>query len=715
MQKQLRYYSDDLGHLAKDLFDIMGLVLLDLTKSLENYGICQKGTNDKLSREIREFPAYEEDKKKWFNFFLREKIIPIDGPDTNANDPDRANVPHTIGICASRGVPSLVLSKLNTLVLCARNFQNMSLKTGHGSYSPAEISLWASSVLLLRQITPRIPQKDNKKLWSSASEVYKSDSPIIDLFSDFWEEPICDGEISSPNDAVSLSIDNPEEVTQLVALDSHGETLGIISEDVDDVKTNLQANAVSSELMIGELSEISKKVDSIFSQSNVVEAMGLHVEELIDGMRAIRSSIDEMSIKQPARKMTEVMAETHEESLYEIDESQVEISKKRSRSEARDALTIVRRQIKRGPLVPAQDENILQESFVEQILDHEGTTLGEWYLIANKEKKYEIHRERMDAQIDNYWMSIEEILVSIDHSLDIDETSLNKYEGDLDGDVPHGSGSLIYSDGSRYDGSFESGKRSGYGTLHWSNGDKYCGDFQIGTYLGKGRFTWANGDAFEGIYRDGLRHGEGLLKSNDGSTYEGMYEHGERSGLGRSTYATGDIFVGHWKHNRRNGKGKYTWDDGSVYDGDWKDNQRHGKGEIKVSSEHYVGDFCKGAYHGQGKWKRDDGSRYDGLFQDGRKHGKGVYIFADGNIYAGQWENGSAHGVGAYTTKGYGDDYEGEWINGSRHGSGTVTYADGLKYIGMWENGKEHGDGSLIYPDGTKHDVSWKNGEKISS
>lgn len=54
------------------------------------------------------------------------------------------------------------------------------------------------------------------------------------------------------------------------------------------------------------------------------------------------------------------------------------------------------------------------------------------------------------------------------------------YTGEVQDDLPHGNGKIIYHDGDVYEGQFFNGKPNGMGTMKYLDDDVYIGMFQNG-------------------------------------------------------------------------------------------------------------------------------------------------------------------------------------------------------------------------------------------
>jgi 1-phosphatidylinositol-4-phosphate 5-kinase len=173
------------------------------------------------------------------------------------------------------------------------------------------------------------------------------------------------------------------------------------------------------------------------------------------------------------------------------------------------------------------------------------------------------------------------------------------YQGDLRGDLPHGTGKFLWTDGSMYEGCWRRGRASGHGKFSWPSGAIYEGDLAGGYMHGHGTYIGEHGDTFGGLWANNLRHGRGT-----------------------QAYANGDVYDGHWRDGRQDGHGRYIWRDGHEYIGTWRAGEMHGCGTLI--------------------WA--DGDRYDGAWEDARPKGQGTFRWADGGMYIGEWclEDGAA-------------------------------------------------------------------------
>ncbi|CAO2833143.1 unnamed protein product [Amaranthus hypochondriacus] len=168
------------------------------------------------------------------------------------------------------------------------------------------------------------------------------------------------------------------------------------------------------------------------------------------------------------------------------------------------------------------------------------------------------------------------------------------YTGTFMGNVPHGNGKYLWSDGCMYEGEWKRGKATG-----------------------KGRFSWPSGATYEGEFKGGRMEGFGTFTGTDGDTYRGMWEGDKKHGKGEKLYANGDNYEGNWRDNVQDGEGKYVWRNGNIYIGEWKNGVIFGKGILIWAN----------------------GNRYEGYWENGIPKGAGVFTRPDGSTYAGNWGN----------------------------------------------------------------------------
>ncbi|KAF7834099.1 phosphatidylinositol 4-phosphate 5-kinase 1-like [Senna tora] len=226
------------------------------------------------------------------------------------------------------------------------------------------------------------------------------------------------------------------------------------------------------------------------------------------------------------------------------------------------------------------------------------------------------------------------------------------YTGTLLGNVPHGTGKYLWSDGCMYEGEWKKGKA-----------------------CGKGRFSWPSGATYEGEFKSGRMDGYGTFIGFDGDMYRGSWVADRKHGFGEKCYANGDVYEGSWRYNLQDGEGRYMWRNGNEYVGEWK----------------------SGAISGKGVLMWANGNRYEGYWENGVPKGKGVFIWSDGSTSAGNW----------------GKEFRNEEKNNfqkrsSVDGSKSVTFPR----ICIWELDGEAGDITCDIVDNVEASMFYRDGSE---
>ncbi|KAF3782382.1 Phosphatidylinositol 4-phosphate 5-kinase 6 [Nymphaea thermarum] len=177
------------------------------------------------------------------------------------------------------------------------------------------------------------------------------------------------------------------------------------------------------------------------------------------------------------------------------------------------------------------------------------------------------------------------------------------YTGHLSGNLPHGKGKYLWTDGCMYEG-----------------------DWCKGQTTGKGKFSWPSGATFEGEFKNGFMDGLGTYTGVNGDTYRGLWVMNLKNGYGQKSYANGDYYEGYWRSGAQDGNGRYVWRNGNEYVGEWKNGVIHGKGVLSWSN----------------------GNRYEGQWEDGVPKGNGSFTWADGSCYIGTWSKDPKEQNGTY-------------------------------------------------------------------
>ena len=100
----------------------------------------------------------------------------------------------------------------------------------------------------------------------------------------------------------------------------------------------------------------------------------------------------------------------------------------------------------------------------------------------------------------------------------------------LDGSVwsvefTHGltKGILKYLDGTKYEGELEGFQPSGSGVYEWQDGTEYRGNWILGRIEGEGIMIWTDKAIYKGQWVDGKKQGKGIYIWPDQLTYEGQW------------------------------------------------------------------------------------------------------------------------------------------------------------------------------------------------
>jgi hypothetical protein len=290
------------------------------------------------------------------------------------------------------------------------------------------------------------------------------------------------------------------------------------------------------------------------------------------------------------------------------------------------------------------------------------------------------------------------------------------YESNLDSDVIHGEGHLVFINKNT---GYQSGKipcefDSGVliSDLKLNNSFYKCLDDNCE----KVRFKLSNG-IFEGSpqYNDTGKVStlnEGIFFSKDNNFfYKGDFDKLKAEGFGKLCYGSSltgkslsimasndecpfymSLQEGYFKNgNFINGFARVFNDDGSVYEGG----------------------FNNGVPQNWGKIVWFDQSKYLGVFSEGKKEGYGIYYFKDGSIYEGEWVDDKKSGYGRLSAKTSNFEYEGQFANGKIHGKGVITFNDKLSYIGDFFSNSPHGEGLVIDENGDHYKTIFEKGKLI--
>lgn len=223
---------------------------------------------------------------------------------------------------------------------------------------------------------------------------------------------------------------------------------------------------------------------------------------------------------------------------------------------------------------------------------------------------------------------------------------VSRYEGEMEGGRPHGTGVYDYVNG-RYEGAFKHGKQHGKGKRTTAE-SILSATFADGYPVGGVEKSYSNGNKYRGELKNGLPEGKGQTIRRDGSQYDGDFKAGAWEGQGVLLRADGARYEGGWKANRFDGFGSIAGGMEPSYTGNWKDGRFDGKGRVKYANgNEYEGEFKDGLFDGTGSLVYFGGGRYDGEWKKGKFDGKGVLVYTSGGRYEGQFENGQTVQIAA--------------------------------------------------------------------
>mmetsp|Transcript_17541 Transcript_17541/g.66754 ORF Transcript_17541/g.66754 Transcript_17541/m.66754 type:complete len:1361 (-) Transcript_17541:88-4170(-) len=249
----------------------------------------------------------------------------------------------------------------------------------------------------------------------------------------------------------------------------------------------------------------------------------------------------------------------------------------------------------------------------------------------------------------------------------------------------------------------------GRGTVKYTNGDVYTGEFTDGCRSGEGICIYASGDIFKGFWADDEPFAiAGALEGLEDVALDPKEPKREpRSPAASACMTVEDVAISGPFH------GMVSFDDG-VYIGPFIDGKRHGKGEFvwRATGMQYIGFWFKDRMHGNGTLVSGDGCWvYEGQFDDGERSGQGQYSFQGHESYVGAFKKGLYHGRGVLHV-GQNYAYDGEWSEGVKSGLGKESTANGEQYTGEFAEDFRNGTGDCQYSDGSVYSGSWSNGKR---
>ena len=260
--------------------------------------------------------------------------------------------------------------------------------------------------------------------------------------------------------------------------------------------------------------------------------------------------------------------------------------------------------------------------------------------------------------------------------------ALSFYEGEWEGDQPHGTGTLS-APSAAYSGAFSKGRAEGRGTLQTRR--LYASmDFKDGAAKGAAVVETSAGETFAGVVDGNAIASPGSLTLAQVAAPTASQQQQQQSGHGgnaQSLVPSGaDTMEWVWE-GTPDAEGRTTGGGGS---GGRKGGATPGSGQARIryaNGDLYVGPVADYKPHGpDGCYRFRDGTTYSGSFEGGTIAGRGTYRFESGNVYEGDVRGGLFHGQGTYTRVGE-FTYAGAWAEGRMHGQARVTFSNG----DVWE------------------------------
>eukprot|EP01052_Picozoa_sp_SAG31_P018108 SAG31_NODE_1269_length_9066_cov_7.882792_1_plen_690_part_00 len=333
----------------------------------------------------------------------------------------------------------------------------------------------------------------------------------------------------------------------------------------------------------------------------------------------------------------------------------------------------------------------------------------------------------------------------------------NEYVGYWKDSMRHGTGKMVFVQGTRregfkaYDGHWGQDMLHGKGTMQWHNGDRFVGYWDCDCIKdeSKGVMDYADGGRYDGEWKGQLRHGHGRIVYPSGLVFSGQWKHGRRAaGVAKVQYTNGDFYRGELLAEH------LTTPDAAgrpgTLDGSGSDTViREGEGRLEISGrelcpagrrshEYLAAEACACTVsctmratvgdHCQGTWRADlpvmaerfyqaSGDRYYGSWKDGLPAGDGVLTYANKDVFEGKWVNGArAAGYGRMQYNN-GDIYEGSWNeNAKQDGEGKILYGHSMNtrgdvFNGLWSNGYPRKGIAVVSLNAGHYDGAWEDGK----
>ena len=325
----------------------------------------------------------------------------------------------------------------------------------------------------------------------------------------------------------------------------------------------------------------------------------------------------------------------------------------------------------------------------------------------------------------------------------------NYYYGEcqVNSNIKHGRGIIIYKDGGKFIGYFKNGEVEGFGIKYSKNGEIEYGYWKNDNPIGyrthyylngdilKNKITenekddneneedqttysiykWTNGDMYKGEWKNNNFEGYGIHYISNGDKYEGEWKKNNKDGLGIKVWSNGKIYSGYWKNDTKNGIGKIIQKTGYRYEGEFKHNNYSGKGILYGPKNllYYKGMWKNSNYDGYGIDYYSNGLKFiEGNWKKNKSNGFVVHYRPNGfKYFIGESKKSELSGFGIFYWE-EGKVSKGYWKNNKRNGYGILINDDGSKYFGEFKDNKLEGYGIYYWNDGDFYEGEWKNNQR---
>ncbi|MBN2007736.1 PDZ domain-containing protein [candidate division KSB1 bacterium] len=180
-----------------------------------------------------------------------------------------------------------------------------------------------------------------------------------------------------------------------------------------------------------------------------------------------------------------------------------------------------------------------------------------------------------------------------------------------DGVIDESTSVVDYPDGRKYTGSIVEGVPHGSGTMLMTDGTERYGEWFLGTLI-------------EGCFSGNCENGEGVYILKNKYKYSGEFNNSNLHGYGKIEYLDPQkeisMYIGRFDNNAIKAPGQIYYHDGNRYEGDFNRMfKANGRGKMYfVNGDYYEGEWIDGTMAGYGLLITKNGDYYAGSFKDGK-------------------------------------------------------------------------------------------------